>query len=366
MHQSPPHRHPALRGGWTWTLAAFAALLALCLTLGSARPTQAAVVGNCTPGADWGAPSTSFAQEVLTLVNQHRASLGRTQLVISPTLTASASWKSLHMGYYRYMAHDDPAPPVARTTADRLQTCGYPIGSVGWGENIAYGYPTPQAVMTAWLNSSGHRANIENASYRAIGIGVARNASGTYYWTQNFGTLADAGSPPPPPPPPPPAAPTVTLASTPASSTTSTSASFSWTTTGSPTATTCSLDGATPTACTSPASYAGLALGGHTFVVRVLNSAGANSATYNWTVAVAAPKKPTVTITQKPRNRQTTATFAWTTTNSPTTVTCTLDGAPLASCSSPQTVTVGRGGHRFVVTVSNAAGSDSDSDTWFV
>ena len=68
--------------------------------------------------------------------------------------------------------------------------------------------------MTGWLNSPGHRANIENASYRAIGIGVARSSNGSYYWTQDFGTLADGGSTSPPPPPPPPPAvkrPTVDL-----------------------------------------------------------------------------------------------------------------------------------------------------------
>ena len=42
------------------------------------------------------------------------------------------------MAMYRYMAHDDPAPPVARSIADRITACGY--AGAGWGENIAYGY----------------------------------------------------------------------------------------------------------------------------------------------------------------------------------------------------------------------------------
>ena len=54
------------------------------------------------------------------------------------------------------------------------------------GENIAWGQRTPEQVMQGWMNSSGHRANILNASYTAIGVGYYRNAAGTNYWTQLF------------------------------------------------------------------------------------------------------------------------------------------------------------------------------------
>ena len=51
------------------------------------------------------------------------------------------------------------------------------------GENIAKGYKTPQAVVDGWMNSSGHRANILNASYTQIGVGYVANGN---YWTQMF------------------------------------------------------------------------------------------------------------------------------------------------------------------------------------
>src|SRR5919197_835894 len=121
----------------------------LALSFGSATPAYA-VVGDCTPGSNWGTINAPFESQVLTLVNQHRTAMGLAALSTSPTLTNAAHWKSLHMAYYLYMTHDDPAPPVARTVSDRLAACGYPIGSVSWGENIAYGYSTPQAVMDAW------------------------------------------------------------------------------------------------------------------------------------------------------------------------------------------------------------------------
>ena len=51
------------------------------------------------------------------------------------------------------------------------------------GENIAYGQRTPQEVVNAWMNSSGHRANILNSSYTQIGVGYVANGN---YWTQMF------------------------------------------------------------------------------------------------------------------------------------------------------------------------------------
>jgi len=56
---------------------------------------------------------------------------------------------------------------------------------MGYGENVIYGYKTPEAQMTAWMNSSGHRKNILNPSYTEIGVGVVLNG-GSPYGTQVF------------------------------------------------------------------------------------------------------------------------------------------------------------------------------------
>ncbi len=163
---------------------------------GTPAPAQA-IVGNCTPGSDWGTLRQDLTARVIDLVNQHRAARGLSQLSISTSLTDAAIWKSRHMAKYVYMAHADPAPPVARSVSDRLLACGYPALSAGWGENIAYGYASADAVMTGWLNSPGHRANIENPSYRAIGVGAASSSTGRLYWTQEFGTSTGGSTPPP-------------------------------------------------------------------------------------------------------------------------------------------------------------------------
>jgi uncharacterized protein YkwD len=202
------------RYGISRGLAVAAALGAMLAVLpGSIPSTPAtaqayAVVGDCRPGDDWGTLRQDLTQRVIDLVNQHRARLGLAQLQASTPLTNSAVWKSRHMARYQYMAHNDPAPPVARGVGDRLLACGYPANSAGWGENIAYGYATADAVMQAWLNSPGHRSNIENPSFRAIGVGAAASTAGRLYWTQQFGTTAGgSGSPPAPAPPPPAPAP---------------------------------------------------------------------------------------------------------------------------------------------------------------
>jgi uncharacterized protein YkwD len=170
----------------------------------------AAPVGDCVAGAGWPAPQPSVAAEVVTRVNDHRAARGLVPLAVSPTLTAAAEWKARHMAEYRYMQHDDPAPPVQRAPSERMHACGYPERTLV-GENIAMGYDSAASVMEGWLGSDGHRANIERADFRAIGVGVARSAAGSLYWAQEFGSVADAAAAPPPAPPAPPAPPPAAL-----------------------------------------------------------------------------------------------------------------------------------------------------------
>jgi uncharacterized protein YkwD len=192
------------------------ALLLLAFAL-LVAPTVARAA-NCAPDASWGTPNRSVAQQVAVQLNQQRAANGLGALQLSPTLTASAEWKSLHMAYYGYFDHSDPAPPVARTAGQRMVDCGYT--NPGIGENIAEGFNTPSSVMDAWMNSAGHRANILGTGFTVMGVGVAVAANGAYFWTVDFGSVADAGTvpvgttlpapTPPPTTPSPPPAPTPT------------------------------------------------------------------------------------------------------------------------------------------------------------
>ena len=78
----------------------------------------------------------------------------------------------------RYFSHTSP---TYGTPFQMIQSFGLSYRTAG--ENIAYGQRTPAAVVDAWMNSSGHRANILNASYTQIGVGYCANEN---YWTQMF------------------------------------------------------------------------------------------------------------------------------------------------------------------------------------
>lgn len=54
------------------------------------------------------------------------------------------------------------------------------------GENIAAGQRTPKDVVTAWMNSDGHRKNILSSSFTEIGVGYAKGGAYGHYWTQMF------------------------------------------------------------------------------------------------------------------------------------------------------------------------------------
>ena len=78
-------------------------------------PSALGATPSCTPGATWPAPNASFAAQVVTLVNQHRASLGLGALAVDAALTDSAVWKARHMANYAYFDHNDLRRPSRAT-----------------------------------------------------------------------------------------------------------------------------------------------------------------------------------------------------------------------------------------------------------
>lgn len=120
----------------------------------------------------------SFENEVVRLVNEIRVENGLKALTANWELSRVARIKSQDMVDNRYFSHTSP---VYGSPFQMIKAFGLTYRTVG--KNIAYGQRTPQAVVNGWMNSSGHRANILNASYTQIGVGYAANG---HYWTQMF------------------------------------------------------------------------------------------------------------------------------------------------------------------------------------
>jgi len=117
-------------------------------------------------------------------VNQARADAGLAAVVMCTNLTQAAQAHSDDQARMNKMTH---IGSDGSTLVVRLNRSGYlPSASWGVGENVAWNFSSPSSVMNAWMNSSGHRANILNPSFKHIGFGLT-NFGGGYYWTQDFG-----------------------------------------------------------------------------------------------------------------------------------------------------------------------------------
>ncbi|MFG2132003.1 CAP domain-containing protein [Streptomyces sp. NPDC048751] len=118
--------------------------------------------------------------EVLKLVNEERAKVGCSAVAANSSLTELAEAFSEDMAARGFFDHTDPD---GASPWDRAAKAG--ITNLG-GENIARGQADAAAVMEAWMNSPGHRANILNCDFKTLGVGV-HYGSGGPWWTQDFG-----------------------------------------------------------------------------------------------------------------------------------------------------------------------------------
>jgi uncharacterized protein YkwD len=103
-------------------------------------------------------------KEILNDTNAQRARYGLPPLTLDPALERTARAHATWMTNSHSLQHS----------------------SIGVAENIAWGQRTADEAMTSWMNSSGHRANILNGSYRRIGVAAYTASDGSCYWCQQF------------------------------------------------------------------------------------------------------------------------------------------------------------------------------------
>lgn len=123
--------------------------------------------------------NSKMEKEVVTLVNQERAKVGLAALKDNSQLSNVARTKSGDMVTNNYFDHTSP---TYGSPFDMMKQFG--ITYTAAGENIAMGQPTASSVMTGWMNSPGHKANILSKDFTDIGVGIAKDKSGAIYWTQ--------------------------------------------------------------------------------------------------------------------------------------------------------------------------------------
>ncbi|WP_329401934.1 CAP domain-containing protein [Streptomyces melanogenes] len=146
----------------------------------SAQPTKAKVVVPEQRQIKAPTAEQAAAATIVSLVNQQRAQAGCSPVRADASLAALATAFSDDMAARGFFDHTDPD---GKSPWDRAAKAG--VGNLG-GENIARGQADAKAVMEAWMNSPGHRANILNCDYKTLGVGVHFGDGGPW-WTQDFG-----------------------------------------------------------------------------------------------------------------------------------------------------------------------------------
>ncbi|WP_240343078.1 CAP domain-containing protein [Paenibacillus sp. ALJ109b] len=119
---------------------------------------------------------SDFAAQVVKLVNAERAKAGLGALASDALLDKVAVAKVKDMSNNNYFDHQSP---TYGSPFDMMKQFGVTYSYAG--ENIAKGQKTPQEVVTAWMNSEGHRANILSKNFTKIGVGFYNG-----YWAQEF------------------------------------------------------------------------------------------------------------------------------------------------------------------------------------
>lgn len=186
-------------------LSAFILTISVAL-LETAQDTRSrAADGPCTLSG----VSTIDSEEArfMEILNEHRRSLGRSELRLSGILTKAAHWQAEDMAENNYHSHTDS---LGRGAQERFAACG---STLPGGENIVWSTTSAQNAFDRWMASPGHKENMERASFSQAGIARIREGN-TWTWVNTFTSGNDGTSPDTESPETPTAAPTDTTSPT--------------------------------------------------------------------------------------------------------------------------------------------------------
>ncbi len=141
--------------------------------------TMGGVVPQCAPPPPPAVVAVSDVQDaVVNSVNQQRAEVGLGALSADARLTAAAQGHSDHMAREQIMTHTGAGSTNA---GQRITNAGYRWTT--WERRCRPASPRQADVMSAWLQSPGHRANILHGGVAQIGVAATKGADGVIYWT---------------------------------------------------------------------------------------------------------------------------------------------------------------------------------------
>jgi uncharacterized protein YkwD len=174
-------------------LAAVAALAALALCAPATARADDCAGADVVPAAD---NVAVVDQATLCLLNQQRAAQGVGPLAENAELSSASTGYSQRMVAQSFFAHESPD---GGTLVDRLTGAGYLGDDDPWlvGENIGWGQgglATPRSMVSAWMNSPGHRENLLSSDYSEVGLGLALGTPVDHSWGATYTTDFGAGA----------------------------------------------------------------------------------------------------------------------------------------------------------------------------
>jgi uncharacterized protein YkwD len=120
-------------------------------------------------------PSGTYENSVYANTNAQRDRYDRVLLKGAKCLDIFAERQAREMAQQRRIFHQNLRPILDRCNLSMV------------GENVAYGYPNGKSAVSAWMRSSGHKANILNPDFRLIAVGAYQDSRGSWYVAQVFG-----------------------------------------------------------------------------------------------------------------------------------------------------------------------------------
>lgn len=131
----------------------------------------------------------SQASEVVNLINEYRTANGLAKLTVNDTLSTAAMHRAAESAYadWNMTAMEGGAKRHIRPNFTKASTIASEYGIGGnFGENFGRWQASPSEIIAQWKSSSSHNALLLSGSYTKVGIGVAQDSYGAYYWVALF------------------------------------------------------------------------------------------------------------------------------------------------------------------------------------